>query len=455
MNDNDTKKQHILFSVAGMTPAVITETLFGLWKGNPNTGRKPITKGRIHILTTKEGAAEINGLATQYGKVAEFNQKYGTDWDIQEKWDTTRRCGIEVLRGKNGQEILDLRTREDNEIAADRIVEIVRDWTSHDEVVLHASLAGGRRTMGVFLAQALSWFARREDNLYHVLVPRQKEADPKWFFPEPSNTHEQDLVDFSEQPFVRMRDFFLSPLADGVIDRLSYRQMMKLSETCIRDTTGDPPIIKIIIGEEERIEIDDLAFMPIAESASEAVGMYLFLCKYHNLSRESAKGFFFLAHNKEDIERLKAIFRDDLGFVSRKDTGKHLMDDYSYQKRQKGFRALLEIPNLQSKNNTDDSDTLTGLEWATNLASFSNELDQRKRNFNEVFSKKIDAAINDKLWPNASFRIFGSEIRGPEGGERHVNIPLNRIRVIRAQRGKDGMMDYRDITKQVLGSIPQ
>jgi CRISPR-associated protein (TIGR02584 family) len=43
---------HILFSVVGKSPAVITETLYGLWDAR---NAKHVHGGEVHILTTKLG----------------------------------------------------------------------------------------------------------------------------------------------------------------------------------------------------------------------------------------------------------------------------------------------------------------------------------------------------------------------------------------------------------------
>jgi CRISPR-associated protein (TIGR02584 family) len=446
MNEN-TEKTHVLFSVAGTTPAVITETLFGLWKGDEQTGRQPIAKGKIHILTTQEGAAEIDVLARR--EVKRFNELYDADWKISPHWIESEGYGIEVLTGRNGREISDLRTREDNELAANRIVDIVRHWTSQDNVVLHASLAGGRRTMGVFLAQAMTWFARREDNLYHVLVPKSYEIKKDWFFPDRNNIHEQKLVDFSEQPFVRMRGFFFSKLANEVINDLSYLQMIRLSSIAINDSLGDTPMIKIIVGDELRIIVEGIEFISLAENEIEAVGMYLFLCKHHNISN-GGKEFSFRNHLAEHVENLKKIFRSYVGAVSRTEEGTiKLMNENSYEKRQLGFKTLLEQPVL---NGNYEGDSATGLQWCSDEEQvFRKDAEQRNKDFNQVFSKKVDAAINDRIWPSASFRIHGCDQRE---GKRFVEIPRKKIAVIRARRIKDGSIDYSDnITDEVLGPI--
>ena len=64
-------KTHVLFSVAGMSPAVITETLFGLWK------QRAATAGEIHILTTARGKRDMQPLLEEDGQVAAFNRAYG------------------------------------------------------------------------------------------------------------------------------------------------------------------------------------------------------------------------------------------------------------------------------------------------------------------------------------------------------------------------------------------
>ncbi len=189
--------QNVLFSVAGETPAVITETLFGLWK------EKQIMGGYIHILTTSEGEKKLRPLLGTQGAVARFNRDYQTAWTIPESWHETEG-GIEVLTNVRGDKLGDLQTTAQNNIAADRIAAIVQYWTNQIDVILHASLAGGRRTMGVFLAQAMSWFARPGDDLYHVVAPH-KEKIPNWFYPARDDSNEQKLIHFSAQPFVRMR----------------------------------------------------------------------------------------------------------------------------------------------------------------------------------------------------------------------------------------------------------
>ncbi|MCK5717497.1 MAG: TIGR02584 family CRISPR-associated protein, partial [Thiomargarita sp.] len=130
-------KTHILFSVAGMSPAIITETLFGLYQ-------KDIKSGEVHLLTTVQGHQSMQVLFKQ---IPLFNEMYHTLWHIQSDW-------IEILQNGQQQALHDLRTFSDNEHAANTIIERIRDWTQQDNIILHASIAGGRKTMGIYVAQA-------------------------------------------------------------------------------------------------------------------------------------------------------------------------------------------------------------------------------------------------------------------------------------------------------------
>jgi hypothetical protein len=85
-------------------------------------------------------------------------------------------------------------------------------------MVLHASLAGGRKTMGFYLGHAMALFARPQDTLTHVLVPPEFEDCDDFWYPasEPpvrpmTNRHGMLVdpmharVDVAEINFVRLR----------------------------------------------------------------------------------------------------------------------------------------------------------------------------------------------------------------------------------------------------------
>lgn len=77
---------------------------------------------------------------------------------------------LNAIVDKEGNKLDDLKTPEENELAADMICQKVREFTQDDNVSLHVSIAGGRKTMGFYAGYALSLYGRLQDQLSHVLV---------------------------------------------------------------------------------------------------------------------------------------------------------------------------------------------------------------------------------------------------------------------------------------------
>jgi hypothetical protein len=126
---------------------------------------------------------------------------------------------IHILRTAEGRLLSDIRTAADNEAIADAITAVVRDLTADPDCAVHASIAGGRKTMGFYLGYALSLFGRPQDRLSHVLVSSPFETNASFFYPSPTpkvifaNLPDQRPLDASVAevtlaniPFVRLRD---------------------------------------------------------------------------------------------------------------------------------------------------------------------------------------------------------------------------------------------------------
>ena len=95
----------------------------------------------------------------------------------------------------------------------------MRKLTADPDGAIHASIAGGRKTMGFYLGYALSLFGRPQDRLSHVLVSSPFESNPNFFYPAPvervifATGPDQRPLDASSAtvmladiPFVRLRD---------------------------------------------------------------------------------------------------------------------------------------------------------------------------------------------------------------------------------------------------------
>ncbi|MEA3274999.1 MAG: CRISPR-associated ring nuclease Csm6 [Pseudomonadota bacterium] len=213
--DRTTYRRRFLLAVTGLSPQVVTETLFALAVDcDP-----PFVPTEIHLLTTAEGAerARLSLLSPEPGWFARIL----SDYDLPPI--DFGPANIHVLSDTAGRELDDIRTLADNQTAADITTEWVRTLTANPNCALHVSIAGGRKTMGYYLGYALSLFGRPQDRLSHVLVPEPFESSWDFFYPTPYSrvitTRDNKLADTAEAkvtlaqiPFVRLRD--------GLPDRL-------------------------------------------------------------------------------------------------------------------------------------------------------------------------------------------------------------------------------------------
>lgn len=199
-------RRTILLVVSGMSPQVITETLYVLIQEN----RVP---DEVRLITTERGRQNavlqlLEGDRHFFRLLADYKVSHRVHFNEQ---------SITVVRDARGRPLSDIRTPEDNEAAADTICSIVRELTRDDHTELHVSLAGGRKTMGFYAGYALSLFGRPQDCLSHVLVSELYESNRDFFYPSPKRRviHAADgsVLDASAAkvwlariPFVRMRD---------------------------------------------------------------------------------------------------------------------------------------------------------------------------------------------------------------------------------------------------------
>jgi len=168
--------RRILFVVTGLTPAVVTESLYAL-----AIARKPaFIPTEIHVLTTGKGAelATRQLFAASGGHFHRIVAEYPVLGDIRFKANH-----ITVIKDQSGRVLDDITTLQENQDAADAITDAVRRYTLDENTALHVSLAGGRKTMGFFAGYALSLFGRPQDMLSHVLVPPGVERHAEFYFP--------------------------------------------------------------------------------------------------------------------------------------------------------------------------------------------------------------------------------------------------------------------------------
>ncbi len=194
----------------GLSPQVVTETLYALCVATEPAWRPT----EVHVITTAEGAErlKLTLLSDDPGWFARLCGDYDLDgiaFDEQH---------LHAIEAPDGNTLDDIRTKEDNRIAADDISEQVRRFTEDDDTALHVSIAGGRKTMGFYAGYALSLYGRSQDRLSHVLVSPPFESNQEFYYPTPyskviysSGPNGQPMdtrhatVTLAEIPFVRLR----------------------------------------------------------------------------------------------------------------------------------------------------------------------------------------------------------------------------------------------------------
>ncbi|MFN7949864.1 MAG: CRISPR-associated ring nuclease Csm6 [Blastocatellia bacterium] len=243
----------ILVAVAGGSPAIVTETLWRLVQDGARIDE-------VRVITTATGARAVRQGLLESGQFAACCASCGS----RAVFDETK---LVVLEDDAGQALIDIRNSHENQLASDRICQLLREWTVDETRRLYCSVAGGRKTMSIYLTAALMLYGRGEDRLFHVLVqPEDFEFCRTFFFPceqELTVTDRQGQsktlraadaqIDLAEIPFVRLRDLLGDQPAVAKLDEalgaaVSYSTMVREVQQRLR-----------FLAQANRLEIGQLA----------------------------------------------------------------------------------------------------------------------------------------------------------------------------------------------------
>jgi CRISPR-associated protein (TIGR02584 family) len=219
-------QKHILLCVAGMTPQIITETLYAL------TQERGERVDEIRVITTLDGRDKImtgRGVAEDSLLDPELGQFYNfcRDFKIDPRSIKFDEKSIALLRTPDGLTLGDIREPEENEFAGNQICDIVRELTKDPDTRIHASAAGGRKTMSIYLTAAMQLFGRPQDTLSHVLVNEEFETNIHFYYPPPVartlvNKHtgkelstDKARIYLADIPFIRLRGILENWLQSG------------------------------------------------------------------------------------------------------------------------------------------------------------------------------------------------------------------------------------------------
>ncbi|WP_024298095.1 CRISPR-associated ring nuclease Csm6 [Methylomicrobium lacus] len=258
--EKDANPQHILLCVTGLTPQVVTETLYALYRN----GRA--MPAQVHVLTTREGAerARLTLINDHW-----LNRFY-RDYRLAEIAFGTSH--IHMLSDPAGTPLQDIRSQKDNQSMADGITEMIRTLTADPDVALHVSIAGGRKTMGFYAGYALSLYGRPQDCLSHVLVSPDYESHPQFYYPtpysqiiygndpsrKPLDTQNADVM-LADIPFVRLRHGLDDALLQG---KSSFSQTVAKAQQAL-----NPSSLIIDLQHRRLIAQDQAIVLPPADLA--------------------------------------------------------------------------------------------------------------------------------------------------------------------------------------------
>lgn len=264
-----TYPRRVLLCGAGLSPPVITETLYALTEqrrkvpaataltrspspfesllaaGGSNAAVpvtvEPFVPTEIHVLTTQRGRDEIvRNLLGPGGWFTRFLADYPQPNPI--------RFGVDDIHviAHAGREVSDIETEADSLAAGMTIVSVVKELVRDDDCAIHTSIAGGRRQMSYLLGMTMSLLGRGQDRLSHVLVNAMFETKG-FFYPTPyphlvqtRNHGERDAgeaeVVLAEMPLLRLIDGMAASLNDG---KQSFADLVVMGQRAIER----PPIV--------------------------------------------------------------------------------------------------------------------------------------------------------------------------------------------------------------------
>ncbi len=385
----------ILLVASGMSPQVLTETLFALIHQE-----NPFLPDEIHMVTTAVGRdkAVRELLQDGNGYFYQFCRDYGFDSGV------FQASYIHTISDLHGRELSDIKTPEDNEAAADTITALIASLTTDPDSTLHVSLAGGRKTMSYYTGYALSLYGRRQDQLSHVLISDGYESCPDFYYPSPvaqmitnrqgeSLDAAKALVTLAKIPFVRLREDLPTRFLDGTAG---------FSETVRRMGKMDEPRYLELDIKKRQLSLSGIKF---------------------DLSTRELEFTFLLMFVRNQVE-----YDDDAGFeLPRRGAAQFEISKHYLQ-------ALCELKNVEYtlhwpelKNRLTDADvqprTLSSLENsdATNSAMKDSFYNQRRGELLKIFRHELGLQLAECYLPQP---------KDGRGGYYGLNIKAGQIKII-------------------------
>lgn len=165
-------EKNVLITVLGMSPAVVTETIWALFR----EGEEQVPD-EVCIVTSEKGRMGFKKGVLDTGIWGEMKAAVGKEGMRLEWWMLTDPS--------TGEALDDIVNSEHQEIVADKLLEIIRRYKNPQGDPYHivASIAGGRKSMSALMYAAMSLAAEETDRITHVLVDDEVTRIRDFFYP--------------------------------------------------------------------------------------------------------------------------------------------------------------------------------------------------------------------------------------------------------------------------------
>lgn len=221
--------KRIVVCVSGLSPQVITETLYALVTSSNYLPTE------LHVITTQIGKQRIQHQLIEEGWYQKLTQELG--YQLPE----ITSGNIHLIDTDDKVVVSDVMSDEETRASADDITRIIQQLTADEDSSVVVSITGGRKTMGFYLGHALSLFGRAQDRLTHVMVDSDFEHNNAFFFPTKeskaiyANSNDKRELDCKDAkvnlvdiPFVRLRHGLPLELLEK--EDISYSSLVKAAQ---------------------------------------------------------------------------------------------------------------------------------------------------------------------------------------------------------------------------------
>lgn len=413
---NDTK--NVLLATIGMSSQVVTETLYAIHREN-----KP-WPDEIFLITTSAGKKKTLTLGFE-----QHLQRLCSE--IQRPLPAFAESHILVTPGADGTDVEDARSLEDHEALANFIMTEVRNRTADANTSLHASLAGGRKTMTFYIGYAMSLFGRQQDTLSHVLVSDGYEGNPKFWFPTQTEKH-RHFNDKEGNPLdASTAEVTLAPIP-FIRHRHDLPKVLLQHNSANNETVNFADLVQLInLGENPaslRLEIDQPAkLIRLKNNHSTLVLEFqpslLELAFYSIMARatqEEDKEFVRPAKAEEGDRDLAALLLEELMTLCG-------------LRHKGGLKANFdELNDWNSLYQELTSRTLNAIEHGVK----PNWFDSRLTGLRKMFETKLPPSlvrwlIPSVIWSGTGEKISATDIdKTPKGGGYGINLKPEQIHII-------------------------